>query len=120
MSNAFDPPRAGAGRLLGAFSLACFVVALLVAAAVAAMVSDIVAHPPDVAHGEGGVLVRGFLVVILAVVVVTVSNLVGFVFGLAGLVLALTHPRGKPLWPALGLALNVLPLLGEIFFLALS
>lgn len=111
-SDFFETASPGPGRLLGALSLGCLGAALAVATVAAVMASDILAQAPPPGAGAGlQTMLSVGLVALLAVGAAALCCLVGAVFGLAGLVLAVNHPRGKPLVPAAGLGLNVLPVL---------
>ena len=74
------------------------------------MARDIIVQAPAAGGGLQVMLGVG-LVVLLAAGAATLVCLVGAVFGLAGLVLAVNHPGGKGGLAAAGLALNVLALL---------
>ncbi len=121
MSNELDRVPAGPGRLTGALSLACFAVTLVVAVLAAALASDRFAAAGAAPGGSGlQFALKGGFIVLMSTVVAAGACLLGVVFGLAGVVLAKNHPRGKVLWPALGVALNGLPLLGaSLWFLYL-
>ena len=107
-----EPASPGPGRLLGALSLGCLGAALAVATVAAVMASDILARaPPPGAGGGLQTMLSAGLVAVLAAGAAALCCLVGAVFGLAGLVLAVNHPRGRPVVPAVGLGLNVLPVL---------
>ena len=121
MSTEFNRVRAGPGRLLGALSLACFAVTLVVALVAAALASESFAAAGAAPGGSGlQFALTGGFIVLVSIAVTAGTCLLGVVFGLSGVVLARNHPHGKVFLPALGLAANGLPLLGaSLFFLYL-
>ena len=109
MDSRFETLPAGPGRLSGALSLGCLGVTLVIAAAAALTAADIKVRAPAPGGDLQAMLSIG-LVGLLAAGAAALICLVGAAFGLAGFLLAMNHPRGKPVLPAVGLVLNVLPI----------
>jgi hypothetical protein len=113
MLNESKPISTRPGRLTGSLSLACFVISSVGTLVAATLASERFAAA-GTAPGGGGLqdALMGGLIVLGATTAATASCILGLVFGLTGIALAWGQPLNVVRWPALGVALNGLPLLG--------
>jgi hypothetical protein len=104
------PSSQGPGNTLGILSLVCLAGAFVVGLIACCMISQVWAQAPANLDGALRVIFRVGIIALVALGISVLGCLLGMLLGVIGLVLALIHPRGRPILPVVGLGLNALPL----------